>query len=330
MRRMALGSIVLVPLVAACAPLPVEVETDPPGDSLPAVIHPLVVSVLDVGQGDAVWIENGTSRVLVDGGQSTSRMDDLIREKALTGDTIDFMILSHAHADHHAGLRAFFESAQGVTVRRFYENQDVASGAQLSELRDSVAARASRSELALFDTDDPCADGSSVCTHVLDGGARLHILRPPPAGGTNDRSVALKLVGPDSASFTMWLSGDAEHDAIDHFAASYAALPGLDVDVLKGNHHGSCNGVTAAWLALTTPLWTTFGVSGTNSFGHVHEQAKALHLAAGAPWLRTDENGRITFTAPGTPGSGFTVATERAGIGLGGDADREASAGTCG
>jgi len=151
-----------------------------------------------------------------------------------------------------------------------------------------------------------------------------------PSGSVNDRSVAVKLIGPDSASFSMWLSGDAERPAQAFFEAAYRANPGLDVRVLKGNHHGSCNGVTDRWLLFTSPEWTTFGVSSGNGFGHVHEQAKTIYRAAGAPWLRSDENGRITFNAPGTPGSNYTVTVERQGVSLSGQGDRTASESSCG
>jgi beta-lactamase superfamily II metal-dependent hydrolase len=128
----------------------------------------------------------------------------------------------------------------------------------------------------------------------------------------------------------MWLSGDAERPEQAFFELAYAANPGLDVRVLKGNHHGSCNGVSARWLQLTTPEWTTFGVSSTNTFGHVHEQAKTLDRVASARWLRTDENGRITFRTRGTPGSDYSVSLEREGVSLNGRGDRIVAESSCG
>jgi competence protein ComEC len=330
MRRiLVVGSLPLLLAACAVATEPEPVTPQPPGPGGPLAVAPLVVEVLDVGQGDAIWIENGRSKVLIDAGQSTARMAEFIAEKRLAGDTLDVMILTHAHADHHGGMRAFFQSAHNITVRRFYENQDPATGVQIAELRDSATARVRRGQMQYLDTDDACLDGRPICTHTLDGGAKLHILRPLPAGSVNDRSVAVKLIGPDSASFTMWLSGDAEGAAMRYFEDQYAASPGLRVRVLKGNHHGSCNGVSARWLELTRPEWTTFGVSSGNGFGHVHEQTKNLHRAAAAPWLRSDANGRITFRTPGTPGSGYTVNTERPGTSLNGQGDRAASESTC-
>ena len=201
----------------------------------------------------------------------------------------------------------------------------------LARLRDSVAARAARGELIARDTDDPCADGRPLCTLTLKGGAKLHVLRPDPRGTSpNDRSAALKLVGPDSASFTMWLAGDAEHEEIDWFrTAGYDRVPGMRVDVLKGDHHGSCNGVSAWYLAATKPAWATFSVGAANSYGHAHEQAKRLYAGAGVPWYRTDENGTIVIRSPGVPDGGYTVTVQRGTRSMNGSGDRVSSQAAC-
>src|SRR6476661_3044080 len=60
----------------------------------------LVVRVLDVGQGDAILIENGGSVVLVDGGPNPKALGRYLDEYHLNGDTIAAVILSHAHGDH--------------------------------------------------------------------------------------------------------------------------------------------------------------------------------------------------------------------------------------
>lgn len=304
-----------------------DTTTSPPPSSAP-----LTVKVLDIGQGDATYIENGGSVVLIDGGPSTVDFGAHLDALGLNGDTVDVVILSHAHYDHYNGLRDLFESARGITVRYFFENGDASSASTLAELRDSVDARVSRGETVYRDTDDPCGDGSDVCTITLRGGALLHVMKPNPGGSTpNNRSAPVKLIGPDSASFTMWFAGDAEHEAIGWFdtGASYDTYPGMDVDVLKGDHHGSCNGVTSRYLDLVSPDWVTFSVSTDNSYGHVHGQTKDLLNSRGIPWYRTDENGSITFETPGTAGGGYTVSVEAGGASRDGGADRYSTSSEC-
>ena len=134
----------------------------------------------------------------------------------------------------------------------------------------------------------------------------------------------------DSASFTMWLAGDAEHAAIASFEhAGYAQNPGMHVDVLKADHHGSCNGVTPRYLELTSPSWVVASVGAVNDYGHMHEQAKAEYRAAGIPWYRTDQNGTITIRTAGVAGSGYTITPSRPGRDLNGPSDRRASARGC-
>lgn len=201
----------------------------------------------------------------------------------------------------------------------------------LAKLRDSVLSRMDRNSLIYRDTDDPCSDGRPICTITMTGGAKLHVMAPYPAGDSpNNSSVAVKLIGPDSASFTMWLAGDAEHEEIRWFdRTGYDRNPGMRVNVLKADHHGSCNGVTPRYLALTRPQWVTVSVGTSNGYGHMHTQTKKIYKAAGLPWYRTDQNGTITIRSPGTPGGGFTITPDRPGVDLNGPSDRRSRQSRC-
>jgi beta-lactamase superfamily II metal-dependent hydrolase len=303
--------------------------TEPRADPAPSE---LVVRLLDVGQGDAVYIANGTSRVVVDGGPDPARLGQLIDSLALNNTTIDVVVLSHQHHDHHSGLRELFRSSRRIRIRFFFENQDAYPSVALAELRDSVASRAERGELVYRDTDDPCADDRPLCTITMRGGARLHIMRPPPRSrDANNRSAPLKLIGPDSASFTMWLAGDAEHEALRWFdvSANYDARPGMRVNVIKADHHGSCNGVSSRYLGLTNPDWVVVSLGAANDYGHMHTQAKSAYARAGKPWYRTDQNGTITIRSPGTPGGGYSIRPSRGERSMDGPSDRRSRQAEC-
>jgi competence protein ComEC len=315
------------PVAVVPPPMPPSGMTAPLDTSSRA----LVVRLLDVGQGDAILIQNGGSNVIIDGGPDPRVLAQRLDEIGLARDTIDAVILSHGHADHYQGLRELFTSRRHLAVRFFWENQDPSPNVTLGRLRDSIAARVNAGSLVYRDTDDPCADGTPLCTVTLRGGAKLHIMRPDPNGhGPNNRSPAIKLVGPDSASFTMWMAGDAEHEAIDWFErAGYARDPGMRVDVLKADHHGSCNGVSGRYVDLIRPSLLVVSLGAVNDYGHMHAQAKSLYRRHGVPWYRTDQNGTITLRSSGIAGERFTVNVERGAQNASGPSDRRSNQPDC-
>jgi competence protein ComEC len=291
----------------------------------------LVVRLLNVGQGDATYIRNGRSRVIIDGGPDPKVFGRYLDSLRLDNSTIDVVVLSHQHLDHYSGLRELFRTSRHIHIRYFFENKDPAPAVTLATLRDSILSRMDRDGLIYRDTDDPCNDGRKICTITMTGGARIHIMAAMPGGdGPNNRSTPVKVVGPDSASFSMWLAGDAEHEEIGWFeSAGYDRNPGMHVNILKADHHGSCNGVTPRYLALTKPQWAVASVGSRNDYGHMHSQAKNIYRTAGVPWYRTDQNGTITIRSPGSQGGGFTISPERLGTDLDGPSDRSSSQEKC-
>jgi beta-lactamase superfamily II metal-dependent hydrolase len=75
----------------------------------------LIVRLLDVGQGDATYITNGASRVIIDGGPSTATFGRYLDSLNLNNSTIDVVILSHQHLD--PGPRGTFTSAISSRTR---------------------------------------------------------------------------------------------------------------------------------------------------------------------------------------------------------------------
>ena len=63
------------------------------------------VTVLDVGQGDAVLIGQDGAYCLIDTGPSDAK-EDLVRDLQLAGiSKLDYLVLTHPHADHTGGAR---------------------------------------------------------------------------------------------------------------------------------------------------------------------------------------------------------------------------------
>jgi competence protein ComEC len=111
--------------------------------------------------------------------------------------------------------------------------------------------------------------------------------------------------------------------------AGYARDPGMRVDVLKADHHGSCNGVTPRYLDELRPSVVVVSVGAVNDYGHMHDQAKNAFARRQIPWYRTDQNGTITIRSAGTPGSKYSIAVQHPGVSLTGPSDRMAHQPKC-
>ena len=78
------------------------------------------ITVLDVGQGDAILVEgSGGGRLLVDGGPDPTRLLIALDRRLPPWDRrIDAIVLSHPHEDHVAGLARLLERYR---VRQVFE-----------------------------------------------------------------------------------------------------------------------------------------------------------------------------------------------------------------
>jgi beta-lactamase superfamily II metal-dependent hydrolase len=105
--------------------------------------------------------------------------------------------------------------------------------------------------------------------------------------------------------------------------------PGMHVDVLKADHHGSCNGVSDAYLDALKPQAVVASVGAINSYGHMHTQAKAEYAEHHEPWYRTDQNGTIELRSPGTAGGKYSVTVQRGTANMSGPSDKRSTQKEC-
>jgi competence protein ComEC len=120
----------------------------------------------------------------------------------------------------------------------------------------------------------------------------------PPPEDPNPIGVAAIV---SEGSFDLWLSADAESDAI----LNYPLRP---VEAMKVSHHGSRDPGLPEVLDRLKPQAAAIEVGKGNSYGHpTPETLKALHAAVPHVY-RTDQDGTVTLTVDGAR---MGVATER-------------------
>jgi competence protein ComEC len=271
-RRRALAPLLVTALALALPALALAAEgLAPGGDSRLGPPAGLRVTVLDVGQGDAILLEPaGRDPVLVDTGPAGAEVAERLEQRGI--DRLAALVITHPEDDHDGGAgdvlariptgRLVFARASPVTVA-------AARGAGTRPVRVAAGAR------------------------LRYGALRLNVLWPPPQRLAARRGSQLD--DPNSLSLVMlarWrgfealLAGDAEAEA--------APLAPGPVDVLKVAHHGSEDAGLERLLADARPRLALISV-GENPYGHPSPATLAALDALAVPVLRTDQEGEIAI-----------------------------------
>lgn len=240
----------------------------------------LVVSYLNVGQGDAAVIQCGGQTMMIDGGapSASQYVYSWLQNHGITH--IDYMIGTHPDADHVGGLAA---ALQVATV----DNAWCSSTAGDSRAFNSWVKYLNKQGKALA---VPAAG-----TAFALGNAIVQIIGPLSVHeGDNDNSLVTKVTyGNTSFLFT----GDAETAEENELIASGQDLSST---VIKIGHHGSDSSTSAAFLQAVHPQFAVISVGADNSYGHPTAGVLSRLQSAGITTYRTDMQGTITAISNGT------------------------------
>lgn len=245
---------------------------------------PLVVQIVDVGQGDGIVIVSPTGKsIIIDAGDRgrDKAMVEQLAEDGIT--TIDLAIMTHPHADHIGGME---KTLAQVPARTFLDPGFDYSSGIYARLLEHLEASGTKVVIA--------RRGRKI---DIGGGATLLILAPdePLLGGTrsdaNSNSVVLRL---DYGATSMLFTGDSEAPTENRLLADPHTLA---ADVLKVAHHGSEHSTQDDFLAAVRPTLAVISCGLDNKFGHPSPPTLERLERAGIDVLRTDESGTITLTS---------------------------------
>jgi competence protein ComEC len=256
----------------------------------------LRISVLDVGQGDAILVELQGRRMLIDGGPDPARLSVELDALIPSWDRkIDVLVASHPHEDHLAGLPRLLDRYQIRSILG-------------AETRGGGPASASWRELLL--NRQVTYHTVTTGTAFMLGSARLEVLWPdqaalkyePADGGSalNNRSIVLRL---DVSGFSALFTGDIESN-VDALIARRLEGP---VDMLKAPHHGSATASSRTLLNAADPRLSIISVGEKNSYGHPAPATIDRLGERGGAVLRTDLDGTVSVTVQST---GIKVRTD--------------------
>lgn len=244
----------------------------------------LTFSVLDIGQGDALYIESPTgTQVLVDGGPDRNLMREIRQVLPWYDRHIDMIVVTNPDLDHYSGFISFLDMyTVDVVLEPGTTNPNSAHQVLEEEITDKkipkvIARRGQKVDLG--------------------GGAYLQILFPDrdiSGLSSNDGSLVMRLIYGDTS---VMLQGDSTAK-IEQYLVSLNKGE-LQSTILKAGHHGSRTSTTEEYVKAVSPKWTVISSGENNSYGHPHKETLDTLAKLKISTLDTCNNGRITFISDG-------------------------------
>ena len=260
----------------------------------------LELTVLDVGQGDSLFVVSpGGKTLLIDGGgafggfpghEEHNGIDP--GEEAVSPylwsrgfQKLDVVALTHAHQDHLGGLFAILENFR---VGRLWIGREVSSPA-LVRLEELAREQKIPIEHELR--------GESFHWDGVDGEFLWPAIPPEEIGASakNNDSLVLRL---HFGNRTILLPGDAEKQ-VEREIVSENNSETMRADVLKVGHHGSKNSTTTEFLTVVQPQFGIISAGEDNPYGHPSPELLDRLQNAGVRILRTDQNGAVHLLTDG-------------------------------
>lgn len=247
-----------------------------------SIERPLEVVFLDVGQGDAIYIETPKgSQILIDGGSTQAVLRELSKVVPFWDRSIDFVIATHPDADHIGGLVDVFEAFQVSYVMD-------------TELkRDTPTAKAYERAVELEGVEKITPTRGTRIT--LDGNVVITVLSQEvvAASNTNEASIVVRL---DYGESSFLFTGDATKETERELLSLHRSL---DADVLKVGHHGSNTSTSSEFVSAVSPNIAVISVGKNNSYGHPAPEVISTLESQNVKILRTDELGTIRLESDG-------------------------------
>lgn len=242
---------------------------------LPILDQAVHVSILDVGQGDAILVRQKDRELLIDGGPDGAVLGQLGAAMPFWDRDIELAVLTHPHADHFAGLTQ--------VMGRYHVGTLITSGRENSTENHQAfksAAAEEGSRVVVTDRGDE---------FMLSPDAKFRVLSPSQPNSSNDLNDASVVLELDAFGRRALFMGDAtmrvEQELLERG-------DDLHADFLKVGHHGSKYSSSKEFLEAVHPAVAAVSV-GKNSYGHPASATLRRLQDAGAKTWRTDRDGGL-------------------------------------
>lgn len=250
----------------------------------------LKVAMLDVGQGDGIFLQGPDGKTyFVDGGSSDVsqvgkyRIEPYLKSQGVG--SLDYVFVSHGDTDHMNGIEEILtRQAMGVAIKNLVlppvEVQD--------EALKKLAQTAVENGVAVYIINP----GDVVSEEEL----KIECIQPSAEYSGEIGNASSMVLSVSFKAFDMLFTGDVEGEGETLLKKN---LTGKQYDVLKVAHHGSKNSSDLEVLELISPTYGLISAGVNNSYGHPHEETLERLEECGSLVYSTPESGAITVRTSG-------------------------------
>ncbi len=244
----------------------------------------LKFEVLDIGQGDSLFIESPTGiQVLVDGGPHRNLIKEISKAVSFYDKHIDMLVVTNPDADHYEGFISLLDKySVDVVLEPGTANPYPAYGV----LEDKIRQKGIQKILA--------RRGQKI---DIGGGAYIEILFPDrdvSGLSSNDGSIVARLV---YGKTSVLLQGDST-EKIEHYLVS-TYNEDIKSTILKVGHHGSRTSTSREYVEKAKPEIAVISSGRNNDYGHPHKETLETLRSLNIPAYDTCNNGDLIFVSDG-------------------------------
>lgn len=237
----------------------------------------LVVSYLDVGQADAILVQNNGEAMLIDAGNNEDGeiLVEYFRKNGVS--SFKYLVGTHPHEDHIGGLDDIINN---FSIDTIYLPDVITTTKTFTEVLDAIENKNKTYEIPKIGEEFYLGEARGVVIYTGNDDNDL-----------NNSSIVLRLsFGNTSFLFTGDMEENLEKKILDK---------DIQADVLKVGHHGSEFSTMDTFLKRVNPKYAIISVGKKNSYGHPHKIILDKLNKNNVETHRTDEEGTIVVTSDG-------------------------------
>ncbi len=221
----------------------------------------LQVAMLDVGQGDCIFMKGPLGKTyLMDGGSSDVdelakyRIEPFLKSQGVG--KLDYVFVSHGDSDHYCGIEEMLNrQTMGIKIKQLVLPSNYKQDKALLEL--AKTAMQNNVSVAVIKADQK----------ITEGDLQIGCVQPDDRDKGLDGNAGSMVLDVTFQEFDMLLTGDVEKEGEEQLVRN---LSKKTYDILKVAHHGSKYSTTEVFLKQVKPRIGWISAGENNSYGHPH------------------------------------------------------------